>query len=156
MVLPWMHLPRYNTPPALHSEQVRLSHQCSRNQENTGQRARCCWILNNRNWQEEKRILLQRRGFCLFVCLFYMVVINVWIGWYPMRILPRWTADTLLRTAEASAVAKGAKRAWQGGGRSQRAVTSCRTQTPCRPVCGSLNIVTVQTCKEKPKSIVVK
>lgn len=73
MVLPWMPLPRYNTPLELHFEQARLSHRYSRNQENIGQRARCCWILNNRNWQEEKRILPQRRG----VSLFYMVLINV-------------------------------------------------------------------------------
>lgn len=65
MVVLWMPPPRYNTPPVLQFELAKLSHRYSRNQGNKGLRVRCCWTLNNRNWQGEKERFL-----------FYMVLIN--------------------------------------------------------------------------------
>lgn len=60
---------------------------------------------------------------------------------------PWWAADTVLDSAEAGAVAEGARRTREGRGRSQRTVTSCRTQTSCRPICWSLNIVIAYVSK---------
>lgn len=48
-VVPWLPPLRYNNPPVLHSEQAKLNHRYSRNQEYKGLKVRCCWNLNNRN-----------------------------------------------------------------------------------------------------------
>lgn len=42
MALPWLPLLKCNALSLLHSEQVTLSHQCSRNQENKGLMVTCC------------------------------------------------------------------------------------------------------------------
>lgn len=154
-VLPWMPPPRYNTPPVLHSVQEKLRLLNSRNQGYKGLRVRCCWILNNRTWQREKGIFTQRTAGSI------QHSPHKWIEWHGMIhiqrwiwvALPWWTADALLRSAEAGAVAKCAGGTGEGRGRSWRTVTSCRAQASCGPVCRSLNIRTGDACKEKSVDI---
>ena len=54
--LPWLPPPKYKNPLLLHTEEVTLSHQYSKNQENKVQKVRCCWSLNNKIWHGQKHV----------------------------------------------------------------------------------------------------
>lgn len=162
MVRPLMPPLMHNDLLLLHFEQVRLSHRCNKNQENKGQRVRCRWTLNNKNWSERKNVHKEqsvKSGIQIIKCL--KVTLNRYLKTVLLKYLtkfylielrqclasPWWTADTLSGCAEASAAAEGALRTRQRRGRSRRTVASCRTQTARRPICRSLNIDTGQPFK---------